>query len=265
MSIIPARTPPRKKSSAQGWLSENLFSTPANTLLTLLLCYGLYTVIPPLWQWAVTDAQWFAADSSACVGKGACWAFITARIDQFIYGFYPPAERWRGDLFFLQLAIVTVWLVLPRARAKGLVLTYALLVMPVLSWLLLYGGFLGLEKVPSHYWGGLMLTLLLALVGMIASLPLGVLLALGRRSSLLVVRSLSTAYIELWRGVPLITVLFMASVMLPLFVPENVVFDKLLRALIGIVLFQGAYMAEVVRGGLQAIPRGQFEAFARGC
>lgn len=164
--------------------------------------------------------------------------------------------------FFLQLVVVIGWITLPGLKGKRWSLAYGLLVMPFASWGILYGGFAGLKTVETHLWGGLMLTLLLALCGMVASFPFGVLLALGRRSKLPMVRALSTAYIEIWRGVPLITVLFMASVMLPLFVPENVVFDKLLRALIGIVMFQSAYMAEVVRGGLQAIPRGQYEAFA---
>ncbi|WP_263322197.1 amino acid ABC transporter permease [Endozoicomonas sp. Mp262] len=261
MPIIPARKPPLKRSSVSGWFIENLFSSPASSILTLLICYGAYLVIPPLWQWGVTDAQWFGSSSNDCEGKGACWAFVTTRLNQFIYGFYPETEQWRGNVFFIQLAVVISWLVIPKSPFKTQVLAYGLLAMPVVSWCLLYGGFLGLERVETHLWGGLMLTLLLALGGMIASLPFGVLLALGRRSSMPVVRAVSTAYIELWRGVPLITVLFMASVMLPLFVPEEVVFDKLLRALIGIIMFQSAYMAEVVRGGLQAIPKGQFEAF----
>ncbi len=259
--IKAGRKPPKAQHSLFIWLKKHLFSTPLNSLITVSICLFLYTVIPPFWQWAVTNAQWFGESSADCKTSGACWAFVTARLDQFIYGFYPEPFQWRANLFFLQLLIIILWLALPRLPWKKWGLAYGLLVMPVLSWFLLYGGIVGLERVETHHWGGLMLTLLLALGGMIASLPLGVVLALGRRSSMPVVKGMCTAYIELWRGVPLITVLFMASVMLPLFVPENVVFDKLLRALIGIIMFQSAYMAEVVRGGLQAIPKGQTEAF----
>ena len=259
--LIPAREPPIAHMGVGGWLRRNLFSSPFNTLVTLIIGYGLFQIIPPLIQWAFLKATWLGDDSSACATEGACWAFVTARIDQFFYGFYPEAQRWRVNLFFAQLTVLLVWLVVKGIPGKKWALAYAMLPMPLVSWGLLYGDFAGLERVETHQWGGVMLTLLLALCGMIASLPLGVLLALGRRSNMPVIRSLCTAYIELWRGVPLITVLFMASVMLPLFVPEQVVFDKLLRALIGIALFQSAYMAEVIRGGLQAIPKGQTEAF----
>ena len=260
--MIEPRKPPVMNDGLMGWLKHRLFSTPANSLITLLIVYGLYLTIPSFWNWAVTEATWQGEGSQACVSAGACWAFVDARLNQFTYGFYPEAEQWRVNLFFVQLAFIIGWLVMPGLKGKQWGLGYGLLVMPFASWAVLYGGFAGLAVVETHQWGGLMLTLLLALCGMIASFPLGVLLALGRRSDLPLVRAVSTAYIEIWRGVPLITVLFMASVMLPLFVPENVAVDKLLRALIGIVLFQAAYMAEVVRGGLQAIPKGQFEAYA---
>ncbi|MGB1270542.1 MAG: amino acid ABC transporter permease [Endozoicomonas sp.] len=265
VAMIPARELPRLEKGALGWLKSNLFSSPFNASVTLLIGYGLFLAIPPLIQWGLVEATWSGVDSSACDRQGACWAFVTARLDQFIYGFYPEEEYWRANLFFVQLVLMIVWLSVKQAPGKKWVLGYGLVLLPFVSWWLLYGSVFGLTagltRVETHQWGGMMLTLLLALCGMIASLPFGVLLALGRRSKMPVIRTLSTAYIELWRGVPLITVLFMASVMLPLFVPEEVVFDKLLRALIGIILFQAAYMAEVVRGGLQAIPKGQFEAF----
>ena len=261
LQLIAAREAPVLSVGMLGWIRQRLFSTPLNSLITLLICYGLYLVIPPFWQWAVTNATWSASGSAECVSDGACWAFVSARLDQFIYGFYPEELRWRVDLFFLQLALVTAWLMTPGLPGKKWMAVYGLVLMPFVSWGMLLGGFAGLEAVDTHQWGGLMLTLLLALCGMIASFPVGVVLALGRRSKMPVIRTFCTTYIEIWRGVPLITVLFMASVMLPLFVPEEVVFDKLLRALIGIVMFQSAYMAEVVRGGLQAIPKGQFEAF----
>ena len=259
--LIPAQKHPAKTIGIVAWLKHNLFANPASTVATLLIIYGLYLTLPSLVQWAFLEATWFGESSNACNSEGACWAFITARLNQFIYGFYPLEQQWRANLFFTQLATLVAWLSFSAAPGKRWVLAYSLILMPVFSWWLLYGDFPGLVTVETHQWGGLMLTLLLALCGMIAALPFGVLLALGRRSDMPVIRSLCTAYIELWRGVPLITVLFMASVMLPLFVPEEVVFDKLLRALIGIILFQSAYMAEVVRGGLQAIPKGQFEAY----
>ncbi|WP_299725728.1 amino acid ABC transporter permease [uncultured Endozoicomonas sp.] len=261
LKMIPAREPPKMAVGTIAWLRGNLFTGPLGTAAILLIIYGLILTVPPLVQWLFLDATWFGASSEACDREGACWAFITARLDQFIYGFYPSEEYWRPNLFFAQLAVLVGWLSIKSTPWKKWVLGYSLVIMPVVSWFLLYGDIFGLAKVDTHQWGGLMLTLLLALCGMIASLPFGVLLALGRRSDMPVIRSLCTAYIELWRGVPLITVLFMASVMLPLFMPVEVSFDKLLRAMIGIIMFQSAYMAEVVRGGLQAIPKGQFEAF----
>ena len=259
--LIPARARPVAANRPIRWLQQNLFSSPASVAVTVCILAMLAWTLPAFWQWAVTDAQWHGKSSAECTGEGACWSFVTARMNPFIYGFYPDDQQWRVDVFFAQLALVVAWLVIPKTPGRNWVLGYGVLVMPFVSTLLLAGGIPGLERVDTHQWGGLMLTLLLAIGGMLASLPLGILLALGRRSSMPVMRGLCTAFIELWRGVPLITVLFMASVMLPLFVPEEVAFDKLLRAFIGIALFQSAYMAEVVRGGLQAIPKGQTEAF----
>lgn len=237
------RKPPVMSVGLVGWMKSRLFSSPSNTFVTLLILYGFYLTVPAFWQWAVIDATWVGGSSEACDASGACWAFVNTRLNQFTYGFYPADAQWRVDLFFLQLGVVAGWVMLPGLKGKKWVIGYGLLIMPFASWGILYGGFAGLEVIETHLWGGLMLTLLLALCGMIASFPIGVLLALGRRSKLPAIRALSTVYIEVWRGVPLITVLFMASVMLPLFVPENIVFDKLLRALIGIVMFQSAYMA----------------------
>jgi general L-amino acid transport system permease protein len=177
-----------------------------------------------------------------------------------MYGFYPPDERWRVTLAFAILVVGVIPLFVSGFRPKVTLGAVLLLVYPVVAFILFHGGVLGLREGETPLWGGLFLTLVLAGVGIVASMPLGVLLALGRRSDMPVVRMLCIGFIELIRAVPLITVLFMASVMLPLFLPEGVNFDKLLRALVGIVLFSAAYMAEVVRGGLQAIPNGQYEA-----
>jgi general L-amino acid transport system permease protein len=238
------------------WLRANLFSTPLNAALTIGGLVLLYLILVPAIDWAIIQARWSGASRADCGEHGACWVFVKARLGQFIYGFYPAAERWRVDLAFVLLVVLAV--VLRRRDMRTIVA--AGVGYFVLAAFLLVGGALGLPYVETTKWGGLMLTLVIAIVGIAGSLPLGILLALGRRSRRPIIRALSIAYIELWRGVPLITVLFMASVMLPLFLPEGVTVDKLARALVGVVLFAAAYVAEVVRGGLQAIPKGQFEA-----
>jgi general L-amino acid transport system permease protein len=256
----PELPPPAMTVGAVGWLRQNLFSSVTNTFLTLLAFYLLYITVPPLIQWALIDSNWIGTSRDDCTGGGACWVFIAKRLDQFIYGFYPAAERWRVNLGFGLLVALCVPLFVKAFPNKVWLGAFLLFVYPVLAFFLFYGGLFGLEKIASDQWGGLMLTLVLSTVGMVASLPIGIMLALGRRSSMPIARTFCVAFIELWRGVPLITVLFMSSVMLPLFFPEGVTLDKLLRALIGITLFESAYMAEVVRGGLQAIPKGQYEA-----
>ncbi len=254
--------PPRTDTGVLGWLRENLFSSPLNTGLTLMAAYLLYLWLPPLFSWLFLDANWRGESRADCTGAGACWVFVKARFGQFLYGFYPEEERWRVNTAFLLLIVMAAPLFPRRVKYKGVIALSILLVYPALAWALFVGGSFGLKVVETHLWGGLMLTLIIAGVGIVASLPLGVVLALGRQSEMPVIRSLCVGFIELWRAVPLITVLFMASVMLPLFLPEGLNFDKLLRALIGVTLFQSAYMAEVVRGGLQAIPKGQYEAAA---
>lgn len=256
----PDLPPPASAVGAIGWLRRNLFSSPLNSLLTLLALYLLYISLPPVIQWAFIDANWVGENRQDCSKDGACWVFIGVRLNQFIYGFYPDAEQWRVNTAFLLLAGLLTPLSLQRVRRKTLLALLMVFGYPLIAWGLFYGGIFGLPLVQTHQWGGLMLTLVIAFVGIVLALPIGILLALGRRSQMPVIKAFCITFIELWRGVPLITVLFMASVMLPLFFPEGVSLDKLLRALVGIVLFQSAYMAEVVRGGLQAIPKGQFEA-----
>ena len=197
------------------------------------------------------------------VVNGACWTFIKVRFDQFIYGFYPEPERWRADLT-VALGLGALFWCLAGARLpyRREVALFLCLPYPIIAFVLLTGGVLGLESVPTSKWGGLLLTLVIASVGISASLPIGIALALGRRSRMPVIRMLSVMFIEFVRAVPLITILFMASVILPLFLPPGSNFDQLLRALIGVALFASAYMAEVVRGGLQALPKGQYEAAA---
>ena len=254
--------PPIERIGALRWLKENLFSSPLNTVLTILCLYLLWVTVPPLLSWAIFDATISGTTREACTGGGACWTFIKVRFGQFIYGFYPVGERWRVNTAFVLLVLWAVPLFLKGFRYKIALAASLLFVYPVIAFWLFYGGAFGLRVVETPLWGGLFLTLVIAGVGMVASLPLGIVLALGRRSNMPVIRSLCVAFIELIRSVPLITILFMASVMLPLFLPTGVNFDKLLRALVGVALFSAAYMAEVVRGGLQAIPKGQYEAAA---
>jgi general L-amino acid transport system permease protein len=177
-----------------------------------------------------------------------------------MYGFYPEPERWRVDLTYALGATLLIPLLIPRLPYKGANAVLFFGLFPLVGFFLLVGGMLGLSHVETRVWGGLLVTLVISFTGIICSLPLGIVLALGRRSSLPIVRTMSVAFIEIWRGVPLITVLFFATYMLPFFLPGNWKIDGLLRVLIGVVLFAAAYMAEVVRGGLQAIPRGQYEA-----
>ncbi len=177
-----------------------------------------------------------------------------------MYGRYPNDQLWRINTVYIVLIVAAIPLFLRRFQYKQWLGIFLLFVYPVFAFVLFYGDTAGLEPIETPLWGGLFLTLVIAVSGIVASLPIGIVLALGRRSEMPVVRAICVAFIELWRGVPLITVLFMSSVMFPLFMPEGVNFDKLLRALIGVMLFSAAYMAEVVRGGLQAIPKGQFEA-----
>jgi general L-amino acid transport system permease protein len=249
------------------WMRRNLFSTPFNTVLTILAGLFLAWAIPPVVQFLVLDAVWTGADRDACLATadgrelGACWAFVRERFSYFIYGSYPVAQRWRVDLFFALLAFGGAWMLWLDAPRRRLGAVYFFIVLPVMSFVLLSGWrVIGLSHVDTASWGGLLVTVVVAAIGIVLSVPLGIVLALGRRSGMPVVKMFSIGFIETVRGVPLITVLFMASVMLPLFVPPNWSPDKLMRALVGVTLFAAAYMAEVVRAGLAAIPRGQYEA-----
>jgi general L-amino acid transport system permease protein len=259
--------PPVGQTGAFGWLRANLLSSPANIALTLICVLLIAWAVPPLLRFLLIDAVWSGADRQDCIASpahpdpGACWAFVRVWFSYFVYGFYPIGERWRVVVFFLALALGIGWLLWLAAPRRDIGAVYFFVALPILSFLLLSGfPMIGLVSVPTALWGGILVTIVVATVGMVFSLPLGILLALARRSHIPVVRLFSMSFIEFVRGVPLITVLFMASVMLPLFVPERFAPDKLLRALIGVALFASAYMAEVVRGGLAAIPRGQYEA-----
>jgi general L-amino acid transport system permease protein len=268
--MAAAEAPPRSAQGLTHWLRTNLFATVTDSVLTIVGIVVLILAIPPLVDWLFLSAQWTGADRSVCATtvqggvqpdgwSGACWAFIGDRFQQFIYGRYPVAERWRVDLVAILFAILLVPLLIPSVPRKGLNALLLFIVFPVVSFFLLLGGWFGLVHVETPLWGGLMVTLILSFIGISVSLPFGIILALGRRSRLPIVKVVCVAFIELIRGVPMITVLFMASVMLPLFLPPGTYFDKLLRAIVGVSIFASAYMAEVIRGGLQAIPKGQFE------
>lgn len=244
------------------WSRENLFATRMNAVLSVLSIWLVYVAIEGVFSWALINASFIGTDKASCAANphGACWPFVTAKLNQFVYGNYPMGEQWRVNIVFALGAFGLGLLMTKRVSFKKEVAVLMLTVYPVLTFILLSGGFLGLSYVETNQWGGLLVTLVIAVTGIVVSLPLGILLALGRRSELPIIRIMSIGFIEFWRGVPLITVLFMASVMLPLFLPEGMNFDALLRCLIGVSMFASAYMAEVIRGGLQAIPKGQYEA-----
>lgn len=256
-SKVEQRPAPSNTKGLVHWLRDNLFSTPLNVALTVLGIAILFWVIPPFVKWAYVDANFIGTTREDCNSGGACWVFIGMKIDMFMYGFYPSIERWRINtvygLFFVLVALF-------KYLKNPIIKIVAAHVYFIVGFFLVYGGLFGLEVVPTDKWGGLMLTIMVAAVGIVAAFPLGVILALGRASHLPIIRSISVTYIEFIRGVPLITILFMSSIILPLFFPEGINFDKLLRALIGIAMFEAAYIAENIRGGLQSIPKGQYEA-----
>ncbi|MEE4013891.1 amino acid ABC transporter permease [Roseibium sp. FZY0029] len=251
-----------------GWMRQNLFSSIGNTVLTVIGILIAYSLIAPLIQFAFIDAVWTGENREACLPQdgghsGACWAYVEAYFPQFIYGRYPTEEIWRVNIVYFLFAALLIPLAIPNAPFKKMNAILFLVVFPIVAYYLLTGLVFGdvviLPIVETAVWGGLLVTLVIAVTGIVASLPLGIALALGRRSKMPIIKLVSIIFIEFWRGVPLITVLFMSSVVLPLFLPDGVTFDKLLRVLIGVTLFSAAYMAEVVRGGLQAIPKGQYE------
>lgn len=269
--FISASPPPIFERGIWHWLRKNLFSTPMNCVITIVLASALIYCLIPLVNWLVFNAVWSGDDRKACTTaaqggvmpegwNGACWAFVKANFWQFIYGRYPDHERWRVNLMALIVVIVNLPLLIPSFPHKIINSLVSLFIVPAIGYFLLFGGYFHLPIVETQLWGGVLVTLTIAYCSITISLPLGSLLALGRRSKKTVVHLSSLIFIETIRGIPLVAVLFIASVMFPLFLPQDVTFDKFLRALIGVALFTSVYIAEVVRGGLQAIPRGQYEA-----
>lgn len=253
-----ALKPPAASIGIIGWIRTNLFNGVLNSLLTVVTLFLLWKVIPPLLRWAFIDSAWHTTSQACRDAAGACWSIITMNYRFILFGFYPYEEQWRP---FLAMLILFGLLFYSRDRVHWKkTLAYSWIIGLFIMGLLMKGGIFGLPAVESTQWGGLPLTLLLAVFGLTAAYPLGVVLALGRRSRMPGVKVLCIVYIELIRGVPLISLLFMSSIIFPLFLPEGVTFNKILRAQAAIILFTAAYIAEVVRGGLQGMSRGQYEA-----
>ena len=257
------RTPPLSQIGLVGWLRANLFSSWINTAVTLVVLYLVVRWTIGFVDWAFVNAVWSVEDNQTQVcrdlkGTGACWAVIGEKHRFILFGTYPFEEHWRPALCILLFIGLYIVSAMRRFWRKELALVWigVLTLIGVLMW----GGVFGLPYVPQERWGGLPITLILATFGLAFAFPLAIMVALGRRSSLPAIKALCVVYVELIRGVPLISLLFMASVMFPLFLPEGLNIDKLLRAQIAIILFAGAYLAEVVRGGLQALDKGQYEA-----
>ncbi len=250
--------PPITNVGVIGWLKTNLFSTWYNSLLTVIIVAAMAWLIPPMVRWAFIDSVWNSSAEACRDIDGACWSVIPQNIKFIFLGFYPSGQEWRP---VLAMALLLGLVIYSKNRAHWKKsLAWMWLANLIVMGTLMYGGVFGMPVVETSQWSGLPLTLLLSFFGMVVAYPLGVLLALGRRSKLPAIKTLCVVYIEMIRGVPLISLLFMSSIMFPLFLPEGVTIDKVLRALIAIILFTAAYIAEVVRGGLQAMPRGQYEA-----
>jgi general L-amino acid transport system permease protein len=250
--------PPVTHIGVIGWARHNLFNGVLNSILTLVTLFFLWKVVPPLFRWAFIDSAWHTTGQACRHAAGACWSVISMNYRFILFGFYPYEQQWRP---LLAMMILFGLLFYSRDRTHWKKpLAYAWIIGLFTMGLLMKGGLFGLKPVESTQWGGLPLTLLLAVFGLTAAYPLGVILALGRRSKMPGVKVLCILYIELIRGVPLISLLFMSAIIFPLFLPEGVTFNKILRAQAAIILFTAAYIAEVVRGGLQAMSRGQYEA-----
>ena len=245
-------------------INKNINTNNFNAALSLFIIFLLIFCIPPLLNWFIFDANISGNTKEACTGSGACWVYIKVWFNRFMYGMYPNAEQWRVNLSFaIVLAFASFGFFMPTKYKKYLTLYYTIF-LPIISFFLIYylisGGSFGLEWVETGAWGGLSLTFIVSFFCLIFCFPIGMMLALGRRSDLPAIKYSSLGFIEFWRGVPLITVLFMSAVMFPMFLPDGTYMDKLIRVIIAITLFEAAYVAEVIRGGLQALPRGQYDA-----
>jgi general L-amino acid transport system permease protein len=260
VATLPAQAAPRGPSLAAraGGFLAACFAGPLNSAITVACLAALWFALPAFWDWAVTRATWNGSAQDCRAAGGACWAFVREKFWFSVFGLYPYEERWRPATMLVILVVMVLASTIRRFWTRWLLLGWA--VAAPAMWMLMQGGVLGLAEVQTRQWGGLAITGIIAVYGLALGYPLAILLALGRRSELRLVRWFSTAVIECVRGVPLISLLFMAAIMLPLFLPQGVTVDRLVRVLVAYTLFTAAYMAEVVRGGLQAMPRGQYEA-----
>tara|TARA_E500000331_G_scaffold197445_1_gene189720 strand:+ start:1265 stop:2512 length:1248 start_codon:yes stop_codon:yes gene_type:complete len=245
-------------------LNKNVNTSNFNAVLTLLIIFLIIKALPPSMSWMILDANISGDSRDACTGTGACWTYIKVWFKRFMYGMYPNELHWRVNAAFILVIALGMLGLFAKEKIKKYLALYYVIIYPIIAFLIIYylisGGAFGLEWVETGAWGGLSLTFIVSFFCLIFCFPLGMVLALGRRSSLPIVRYISIGYIEFWRGVPLITVLFMSSVMFPMFLPEDFFMDKLVRVIIAITLFEAAYCAEVIRGGLQALQRGQYDA-----
>ena len=250
--------PPVASVGVVGWMRANLFSNWFNSLLTILFLFILWKTLVPFLRWALIDGVWFTGNEACQDASGACWSVVTANIRFILFGFYPYAQQWRPGTAIILLVALLLFSQYRRFWKKSL--AYCWIAGLIVMGILLKGGIFGLTSVESTQWGGLPLTLLLSVFGLAAAYPLGILLALGRQSRMPAIKAICVIYIELIRGVPLISLLFMSAVVFPLFLPEGVTINGILRAQVAIILFTAAYIAEVVRGGLQGMNKGQYEA-----
>jgi general L-amino acid transport system permease protein len=241
-------------------INSSINSNFFNSVLTLFIIFVLIKYIPPILNWFIFDADFAGSTKQDCTSEGACWVFVKVWLKRFMYGMYPDAEQWRINIAFLILFVSIGFIFLLPQKFKKYIILYLLFIYPIIALNLISGGVFGLKWIETGAWGGLSLTLIVSAFALIFCFPVGMFLAMGRRSDLPAIRYCSIGFIELWRGVPLITVLFMSAVMFPMFLPDGTFMDKLMRVIIAITLFEAAYMAEVIRGGLQALPRGQYDA-----
>ncbi len=250
--------PPATSVGVIGWIKANLFNSWFNAVLTIVILYFFWKIVPSFIRWAFIDSLWMSTGAKCHEAGGACWSIISANIRFILFGFFPYESQWRPLLAMILLVGLLYYSQNRKHWKKSL--AYAWIIGLFIMGLLMKGGLFGLSPVESTQWGGLPLTLLLSVFGLTAAYPLGVVFALGRQSKMPVIKTISVVYIELIRGVPLITLLFMSSVVFPLFLPEGITINKILRAQVAIILFTAAYIAEVVRGGLQGMSKGQYEA-----
>jgi general L-amino acid transport system permease protein len=245
-------------------INKNINTSNFNAVLSVSIILLIIFGLPPLLNWLIFDATIVGDTKEACTGGGACWVYIKVWFNRFMYGMYPNAEQWRVNVTFIAVLVFMAAGFFVPTRLKNYLSLYYTFLLPIISFALIYyiisGGSFGLVWVETGAWGGLSLTFMVSFFSLIFCFPLGMMLALGRRSNLPIIKYSSLSFIEFWRGVPLITVLFMSAVMFPMFLPEGTYIDKLIRVVVAITLFEAAYTAEVIRGGLQALPRGQYDA-----